>query len=447
MGAALDALNPHQPLTSRRPASNNLPGFELLHPQVSQSQKFSLPSNTNVQQPSRVGNLLTPLSISSSDAGSIPAFASHSSGSSAQAAPSYSQSYWSTTSNFGPGMINQPWPQSYPSRSGFSPPSSLAGRNTSSSPTTAESLTPTYDINHRTYFQSGIPGPPTSSGPSPTTQQPQQTMAHILMNAQATAATAPPTLPAHNNVDAYGQKLPSTPLYGGPQHTTHHQSPFHPYQSNGGPAMHHSSANGPVSRISPIQVQLQNEGPHQLAQYSSRPYPSYSLPAMSGPIMTNVHNPGSQMTLMGSMQPNLLPAFNSGHAAAMSGMYNGHPHHMHGLMQHPQPDDRPYRCDQCSQSFRRNHDLKRHKRIHLAVKPFPCDHCAKSFSRKDALKRHILVKGCDKEKDKDKDSQSDKRSSTTATSPVISRKDGGAGNPTNVRSHNFKGNQALKSHS
>jgi uncharacterized Zn-finger protein len=40
--------------------------------------------------------------------------------------------------------------------------------------------------------------------------------------------------------------------------------------------------------------------------------------------------------------------------------------------------------------------LKRHKRIHLAVKPFPCTHCDKSFSRKDALKRHILVKGCGK---------------------------------------------------
>lgn len=56
--------------------------------------------------------------------------------------------------------------------------------------------------------------------------------------------------------------------------------------------------------------------------------------------------------------------------------------------------NRPFKCDQCFQSFNRNHDLKRHKRIHLAVKPFPCPSCKKSFSRKDALKRHILVKGC-----------------------------------------------------
>jgi hypothetical protein len=48
--------------------------------------------------------------------------------------------------------------------------------------------------------------------------------------------------------------------------------------------------------------------------------------------------------------------------------------------------DRPFRCDECPQSFNRNHDLKRHKRIHAAVKPFPCDFCGKSFSRKEALK-------------------------------------------------------------
>ncbi|GAA97929.1 uncharacterized protein L969DRAFT_78166 [Mixia osmundae IAM 14324] len=63
----------------------------------------------------------------------------------------------------------------------------------------------------------------------------------------------------------------------------------------------------------------------------------------------------------------------------------------------PEPQqDRPFKCDECAQSFNRNHDLKRHKRIHLAVKPFPCAYCDKSFSRRDALKRHLLVRSCNK---------------------------------------------------
>ncbi|KAL1925658.1 uncharacterized protein VTP21DRAFT_541 [Calcarisporiella thermophila] len=54
---------------------------------------------------------------------------------------------------------------------------------------------------------------------------------------------------------------------------------------------------------------------------------------------------------------------------------------------------RPYVCDKCPQSFTRNHDLKRHKRIHLQVKPFSCQ-CGKAFSRRDALKRHMTVRKC-----------------------------------------------------
>lgn len=53
---------------------------------------------------------------------------------------------------------------------------------------------------------------------------------------------------------------------------------------------------------------------------------------------------------------------------------------------------KPFQCDVCQQSFHRNHDLKRHKRIHLTVKPLPCPFCEKRFTRKDALKRHLLVR-------------------------------------------------------
>ncbi|EPQ27971.1 uncharacterized protein PFL1_04298 [Pseudozyma flocculosa PF-1] len=58
------------------------------------------------------------------------------------------------------------------------------------------------------------------------------------------------------------------------------------------------------------------------------------------------------------------------------------------------PLPKQFKCSACDAIFSRNHDLKRHARIHLAVKPFPCMFCDKAFSRKDALKRHVLVKGC-----------------------------------------------------
>lgn len=105
---------------------------------------------------------------------------------------------------------------------------------------------------------------------------------------------------------------------------------------------------------------------------------SYPLP---GPVLSNVNNPGGQLQMVGGLPHAMVPGgFNSGHAAAHMQQLYGHPH------QQSQQNDRPFKCDQCPQSFNRNHDLKRHKRIHLAVKPFPCGHCDKSFSRKDALK-------------------------------------------------------------
>jgi hypothetical protein len=120
--------------------------------------------------------------------------------------------------------------------------------------------------------------------------------------------------------------------------------------------------------------------PAQSPHAYQRPYGSYLPPA---PVFSNVNNPNGQLALVGGVHAGMMAGFNSGHAAHAAHQ-GGMPHFLGHAP--PQTNDRPFKCDQCPQSFNRNHDLKRHKRIHLAVKPFPCLHCDKSFSRKDALK-------------------------------------------------------------
>lgn len=215
------------------------------------------------------------------------------------------------------------------------------------------------------------------------TAQQQQAPSHQPLTQNYSNSASGPGASTHptTSLDPYGQKYP----YGASQQSAASATTYTPYQTGSSILPITSSASS--TRVPGMSVTYPLDTQQPLPQFS-RPYPSYSLPAMNGPIMSNLHSPNNQMALIGSMQPNLLPGFNSGHAASLH-LYSGHPHphshHLHGLAPPPQ-NDRPFRCDLCPQSFNRNHDLKRHKRIHLAVKPFPCHHCDKSFSRKDALK-------------------------------------------------------------
>ncbi|KAF4902083.1 Zinc finger protein 808 [Colletotrichum fructicola] len=237
----------------------------------------------------------------------------------------------------------------------------------------------------------GLPGPSYGQGhqfsqaaysqagstPVSLPSQASQTAQTAILSSQTPVSTQPPTPGAlSSNVDSYAQSRPSiAPSYyasSAPQ-----QSGFPGFQSHTSPtAPSPTTSAGPGRGLASM--------PHPSGMAPPQPYGryAYGVPPMGGPIMSNLNTPGHQMSLV-------------------SGMGVGYPHHMgpsmyghgHGSQANAQTE-RPFKCDQCPQSFNRNHDLKRHKRIHLAVKPFPCNFCDKSFSRKDALKRHRLVKGC-----------------------------------------------------
>jgi hypothetical protein len=128
----------------------------------------------------------------------------------------------------------------------------------------------------------------------------------------------------------------------------------------------------PSASFSSPQMLLPSDQP-DLRRSASDHSPS-RLYGWNGPIMSNVHRPGGQMSTAGGMSMQYPP------------YQIGGPAYGHHLIQQQRQSDRPFKCNQCSQGFNRKHDLTRHMRIHLAVKPFPCGYCEKSFSRKDALK-------------------------------------------------------------
>jgi len=151
--------------------------------------------------------------------------------------------------------------------------------------------------------------------------------------------------------------------------------PFVPPYSISPSPTEQSSQNTTRTKSSDLVESHGTEGPPVIPNaHNRRPPP---------PVFSNINNPNGQLSVIG-VYPSMMPGFNSGHTASMPYFS------AYSTYGKPASNDRPFKCDQCPQSFNLNHGLKRHKRIHLAVKPFPCFHCDKSFSRKDALKVCVI---------------------------------------------------------
>ena len=470
MASNLEPTGAASSLTSRRPAANNLPNFELPVPFGQQlAQKYAhLPAINGAQstQPNvSVGNLLTPPStVPGENLSPISSALNGLNNSSQGGMPPYNSFTWPplptglTPIGMGSGNTPQPWNNPLNQTRGLFSPSlsstiaASLGRGNSNSPSATDGLPPPpFDMK---YDMSQLPPLPVSMSMSANTtlpaiaaQQQAQAIAYISQTQTQTPVSATTQASSINGTETYMQRPNSTPTYySHSQPSSAHQNAFPSFNSTSSPIQQSPMSAPPqVSRISPTNAQSATfsppvSHPHQFSGRST--YAPYSLPApmsapahMGGPIMSNIHNPNNPMGLVGMQGHGMI--YNSGHAA----------HMQQQMFVTPQPtphNERPFKCDQCPQSFNRNHDLKRHKRIHLAVKPFPCGFCEKSFSRKDALKvshtcvslgthcspflqRHILVKGCGKsasssntrDREETPDAQPKDESSDNDESPIM----------------------------
>ena len=408
-------------LAARRPAATHLPNnFELPPPPLAQlhtkfQQPFgstgqNIPSETHTVSGTSVtsaGNLLTPPNSVPTDAAVSPSPATFgASSSSSQFPPLNATHYWPAVhTQYPPYQSVSPssWAQTRPLFS----PSSLNSimRGTSAQGNQGELLTPgtAYEVNQLPPFT-----PSTLPVPGQQTLPAIPPFPHGFLY-------PPPFLGGQSTspgmmMDNYGLRpLPTPTYYNSPHSSTPSQ---HGYQFPMGPSPTSASppSTGNPTMLSPRSAaeEVANMSAHSLSPQShNRSSSHYSLPAIGQHSMPTMHSPNGSLPF-GTIGGNMVGQM---HPHAGSPMYSS-VSHQHGHREQQPQTERPFKCDQCPQSFNRNHDLKRHKRIHLAVKPFPCGHCDKSFSRKDALKvtilimhnervtnvvqRHILVKGCGK---------------------------------------------------
>ncbi|KAI2787104.1 hypothetical protein POX_f07463 [Penicillium oxalicum] len=315
MGTTLEGLS-SQPINSRRPAAPTLPSFELPPPPFGLASATGLKYQAQPQHPSQppvshpptnvsVGNLLTPPATNQpTDHGSL----SHSLPPSSGVSSDLSPAYWPGTTPYGapgggPGQWAPTAHTAYSGRNSFSP-SSLHRSGSITSPPTTDGLTQSFEAPSMASFSQALPAPSSTlaSGPHPVTLGLYQP-SHTASTAQL-PSNDPYNTKAHSMYASPGQHTGYSPMYAG----------HNPLGGHGNPVMH------PGARMP-----LQSPGGQSALSYPRQPWPSYSLPAMSGPIMSNVHSPNSPMSMMGGMQSGILPGFHSGHLASTQHLYGAHP--------------------------------------------------------------------------------------------------------------------------
>ncbi|KAI0419557.1 hypothetical protein F5X98DRAFT_66762 [Xylaria grammica] len=365
-----------QSILSRRPAAGGLPQFHLPPPNTSLDSQIP-----------RVSDSITPPSSSLNSSSShsphtgITQYSNHHNWS----MPNNS-SY--TYGSIAPGAQSSVMSSNYsrhlysPSAPGApgAPPQPGYGARSSQSPATADGLASAYDnVNHT--FPMPIPGNTASHSSFPPQPSHSQHLQHAILGSQTSQSSTPAVAAPSENYS----RPPPTPSYYTAASSTPQQPSFPPFTPpHPSPTQLSPTTTGGPGRAIPALSSQHHAPMGSLPPYGNRHY-SYSNVSALGPmVLSNMGNPGGQMHIVGSANP-MGGYHQAGHALPHHGLYAGAPNSQ---------QDRPYRCDICPQSFNRNHDLKRHKRIHLAVKPYPCEYCDKAFSRKDALKRHRLVKGC-----------------------------------------------------
>ncbi len=397
-----------QSFTARRSATSSLPNFQLPPPDFN---KYGFTPQLQIPQsaPQGVGSVLTP-PVNLGGDGVSPVSSGINSGSSQSSlngvsAPYNPAGYWPPPQ---PGSQQYPYSSAPPMSSPFS---TQAHHNMYSTRGLYSPLTNNYNTNNyntpqrdvnssaaheslpQPPFQLNLPPFPTggSSGAPgslslPNLSQQQNHQAQTTQQPQTPQSTQQqqPRQNMHASSGSYGPRPPPTPTYSYGSSSTPQQSSFPTFTQPSPTQQTPITSGGPPNRISPTSSTHLNTmqpppgsiGPLGYPRYIG---PQYSLPGLSTQMMSNnIHSPGGQMMQI-PMQG--YPP----HPGMQSQMYGMHPGQANN------PNDKPCKCDECPTSFNRNHDLKRHKRIHLDVKPYPCNDCPKRFSRRDALKVCISV--------------------------------------------------------